>query len=128
MVPRPDGRIQGRIAKRSKDNDGNPIGRRNNNFLLDTRKYEVELEDGMTEEFNANVIAKNLFLQVDSEGNQYVLMREISDHRKDESAVPISDGWVEMPNGQKFQNKRPAGGNYSWNGRKEDPIGSAQRI
>jgi hypothetical protein len=37
MIPRPDGRIQGRIAKQSKDTDGNPIGRRNDNFLLDTR-------------------------------------------------------------------------------------------
>jgi hypothetical protein len=92
MIPRPDGRIQGRIAKRSKDNDGNPIGRRNDNFLLDTRKYKVDLEDGTTEEFYANVIAENLFSQVNSEGNQYVLMSAISDHRKDETSVPTSDG------------------------------------
>jgi hypothetical protein len=109
MVPRPDGRIQGQIAKRSKDNDGNPIRRRNDNFLLDTRKYEVELEDGMTEELYADVFAENLFLQVDSEGNQSVLMREISGHRKGESAVPISDGWVEMPNRRKFQKKTNRG-------------------
>jgi hypothetical protein len=109
MIPRPDGRIQGRIAKRSKDNDGNPVGRRNDNFLLDTRRYEVELEDGTTEEFYANVIAENLFSQVDSEGNQYVLMKEISDHRRDKSAVPISDGWVEMKNGRRFRKKTTRG-------------------
>jgi hypothetical protein len=30
MIPRPDGRIQGRITKRAKGEDGNPIGRRSN--------------------------------------------------------------------------------------------------
>jgi hypothetical protein len=87
VVPRPDGRIQGRIAKQSKDNDGNPIGPRNDNFLLDTRKYEAKQEDGTTEECYANVIAENLFLQVDTEGNQYVLMKEICDHRKLERQI-----------------------------------------
>ena len=69
----------------------------------------MELEDGTTEEFYANVIAENIFSQVDSEGNQYVLMKEISDHRKDETAVPISDGWVEMSNGRKFRKKTTRG-------------------
>lgn len=50
MVPQPDCRIQGRITKRAKDEDGNPIGRRLPNFYLDTHKYEVELSDGTTEE------------------------------------------------------------------------------
>ena len=109
MVPRPDGRIQGTITKRAKDNDGNPIGRRHNNFYLDTRKYEVELSDGTTEEYYANVIAENLFAQVDSEGRQYVLMKEISDHRKDETAIPISEGWLTMPNGRKVRRKSTQG-------------------
>jgi hypothetical protein len=98
MIPRPDGRIQGRITKRAKGEDGNPIVRRNNNYLLDTRRYEVELADGTSEEYYANVIAENLFAQVDSEGNQYVLMKEISEHRKDNMAIPTADGWVTMPN------------------------------
>jgi hypothetical protein len=67
------------------------------------------MEDGTTEEFYANVITENLFSQADSEGNQYVLMREISNHRKDETSVPTSDGWVEMPNGRKFRKKTTRG-------------------
>jgi hypothetical protein len=31
MVPLPDGRMQGRITKRAKDNKGNPIGKRHDN-------------------------------------------------------------------------------------------------
>jgi hypothetical protein len=40
--PQLDGRMQGRITKRAKDNDGNPIGRRHDSYLLDTRRYKVE--------------------------------------------------------------------------------------
>jgi hypothetical protein len=39
MLPYQDGRIQGTITKRAKGNNGNPIGRRNNNIYLDTRRY-----------------------------------------------------------------------------------------
>jgi hypothetical protein len=87
MVPKEDGRIQGTIVKRARTENGDPIGRRNPNAFLDTRKYEVELSDGTTEEFYANVIAENLFSQIDSEGRQYVLMNEISDHRRDETVL-----------------------------------------
>ena len=89
--------------------DRNPIGRRHNNFYLDTRKYEVELSDGTTEEYYANVIAENLFSQVDSEGRQYVLMKEISDHKKDETALPTTDGWIQMPNGRKVRKRTTKG-------------------
>jgi hypothetical protein len=99
MVPQADGRIQGRITKRAKDENGNPIGRRHNNPIMDTRVYEVEFSDGTTDEFHANVIAENLFSQVDSEGRQYILMKEISDHRKDDTAIEKSNGWIIMPNG-----------------------------
>jgi hypothetical protein len=56
------------------------------------------LSDGTTEGYHANVIAENLLSQVDSEGHQYVLMKEISEHQKDKTAVPSSEGWIEMPN------------------------------
>lgn len=38
---------------------------------------------------------------MDSEGHQYVLMKEISDHRKDDSAVSMANGWITKPNGTK---------------------------
>jgi hypothetical protein len=109
MLPYQDRRIQGTISKRSKGNFWNPIGRRHDNALLDTRRYEIELSDGTMEEYNANVIAENLFSQVDSEGRKYVLMKEISDHRKEEMAIPISDRWLQLGNGQKVQKRTTRG-------------------
>ena len=42
-------------------------------------------------EYSANVIAENLYSQVDAEGHRYVLLDSIIDHRKDSSAVSKED-------------------------------------
>jgi hypothetical protein len=68
MVPKEDRRIQGTIVKHARNDNGDPIGWRNPNAFLDTRRYKVELLDGTTEEFYANVIAEKLFSQIDLEG------------------------------------------------------------
>ena len=56
---------QGRVVKRLRDNDGNPVGRANDNPILDTREYVVEFDDGMEAELAANSIAQNMYAQCD---------------------------------------------------------------
>jgi hypothetical protein len=51
--------------------------------MLDTRTYEIEVPDGCSDEYTANVIAENMYAQCDSEGNQYNLMESIIDHKMD---------------------------------------------
>jgi hypothetical protein len=82
----------GRVVKRSRGLDGEPIGTAHANPLFDTREYEVEFTDGSREKYQVNVIAKNMFAQVDSKGNQRLLLQEIADHKSDHSTIPISDG------------------------------------
>lgn len=55
------------VVKRARDNNGNPIGKRHANPLLDTREYECELlEDWSFMRYHANVIAEeNFFAQCD---------------------------------------------------------------
>ena len=48
MIPKGNGMIVGKVIKRAKGEDGNPIGLRNSNPLLDTREYEVLMPDGAT--------------------------------------------------------------------------------
>ena len=67
------------------------------------REYEVEFTDGTREKYQANVIAENMYAQVDDEGLQYLLLQEITDHRKGNSAVPISEGTVRSANGTETQ-------------------------
>jgi hypothetical protein len=68
--------------------------------LFNTREYEIEFADGTHEKYQANTIAENMFAQVDSEGNQFLLLQEITDHKRDHSAVLISEGTVHDANGQ----------------------------
>jgi hypothetical protein len=59
--------VKAKVTGRKRDADGNPIGKRNANPILDTREYEVEFPDGATDVFTANIIAENLYAQVDEE-------------------------------------------------------------
>jgi len=47
------------------------------------------------------MIATNLYSQVDSEGRQFRMLEEISDHRKDKTAYSRDDGYVVSHNGNK---------------------------
>jgi hypothetical protein len=51
------------------------------------------MSDGSTETFSANIIAELLYSQVDSEGHEHVLLKEIIDHRSNGSAVPMDDAY-----------------------------------
>ena len=67
--------------------------------MLDTSEYTVEMSDGSSQELTANIIAELMFAQVDSEGHHYQLLQEITDHRKERSEIPISDGMIRSQNG-----------------------------
>ena len=49
--------------------------------------------DGSTDTYAANLIAENLYSQVDDEGRHFQLIDEITDHRKDGSALTKDDGF-----------------------------------
>jgi len=87
------------MIKRTRGLDGKPIGCAHTNPLFDTREYKIEFTDGTREKYQANIIAENMYAQVDSEGNQYLLLQEITDHRSDNSAIPILEGTVHSANG-----------------------------
>eukprot|EP00957_Ditylum_brightwellii_P193488 14733929-Ditylum_brightwellii.AAC.1 len=80
-----------RVIKRSWGLDGQSIGRAHPNPLFDTRTYDVEFKDGPVESYQANVIAKNILAQVDKEGHQFQALSEITDNRKDASAIPMAN-------------------------------------
>ena len=53
--------------------------------MLDTRKFEVELENGETDKIMANQIAANLYYKLDDEGRDVLQFKGIIDHKKDGS-------------------------------------------
>jgi hypothetical protein len=46
-----------------------------------------------------NVIAKNMYAQVDNEGNIVQLLDEIMDHKKDDTVIDIANGTVTTSSG-----------------------------
>ena len=93
------GKRRGRVIKQSRGPDGEPIGRAHTNPLFDTREYDIEFTDGAIERYMANVIAENMFAQVDEEGNMYMILQEIVDHKKDNSAMPMAEGMYQTRTG-----------------------------
>ena len=78
---------QGHVTKRSRGLDGEAVGRAHANPFFDAREYNIEFTYGSVDKYTANVITENMFSQVDDESNQYLLMNEITDHRKDNSHI-----------------------------------------
>ena len=90
-----------RVTKRLRNANGLPIGKASDNPILDTRMYEVEYLDGEKYALSANVIAENMFAQIDEEGNIHVMMDKITDHWFDEATVKIHDDFVTTSSGTK---------------------------
>ena len=98
-----------RVKKRKIDDDGVPVGVANDNPLMDNRIYVVEWADGHTEELMANIIAENLFAQIDDEGNRFVLLDDIIDHRKSEEALSGDDAFVISDNNMRHRRRTTQG-------------------
>ena len=75
------------------DTLGNSVDRSHDNPLLDTREYEMNLEDENTDRYFANVIAKNLSGMCDAEGNQYEIFKKIIDNKNNAQDIPIFYGY-----------------------------------
>ncbi len=97
------------VVKRATDHSGKPIGRAHANPLLDTREYEVQLEDGTYDKYFANTIAENLWSQCDDEGREHLAFGEIIEHRKNARAVHIADGFDISSNGSRKPKKTTVG-------------------
>jgi hypothetical protein len=61
------------------------------NPILDLRIFVIEFSDEDQKDVVYKVLAEYLFSQVDSEGNQYWLFKEIINHQKGKLAVKKSN-------------------------------------
>ena len=108
LLPHDGKMVTGRVTKRKRTDDGDPIGSYHAKPILDTRVYDVSFPDGSEASYAANVIAENMYAQCDSEGNQYVLLDEIVDHKHNDHAVAKADQYV-IVNGRKCKRKTTKG-------------------
>jgi hypothetical protein len=94
LLPKEEGYQRARITSRKRDAEGELIGKRDNNPLLDTRSYEACFPDGSIVDVAANTVASSLMDNCDEFGNEFRMMRSILDHKTDGTEVPKEDGWI----------------------------------
>ena len=63
-----------------KDENGKLKGTYNNKSILDTRMYAIMFPHGAVYEYEANIIAENIYSKVDSNGHRTLLLKEDTDH------------------------------------------------
>lgn len=97
------------VKRRAETLEGTKLGNYHKNPLMDTREYDIEYEDGTSDRYFGNVIAENLYSQVDSEGHQFFVLQEITDHNKDATAIDVADGFTVSHNGNRHPKKTTRG-------------------
>jgi hypothetical protein len=103
LFPKGGTMTKGRVTARKRDADGNPKGRANPNPILDTREYTVTFDDGDVTDLTANLIAESSYAQCDPDGNQYVLLDSLIDHRRLDTALQLSDQTAVRNDGRTYQ-------------------------
>ena len=74
MLPSGSEMSRGRVIGCKRDIDRNTAVRAPENQILDTREYTVQFDYGEVTELTENSIAKSMYAQCDTDGNQYVLL------------------------------------------------------
>ena len=92
LIPYGSEQLRGIVKRRHRDSEGNLYGKGNKNPILDTRRYEVQMPDGSLETYGANIIAESIMANIDDDGNLFVLLDKILDHKSSDEAIKIKDG------------------------------------
>ena len=103
LLPHGESMQRARVVRRKVGDDGTPVGLLNDNPILDSRMYEVQFPDGATQTVTANLIAENLYSQIDKEGRSHQVVKEVTDHRYTEAAIPLDKGYYKTKNGRRLK-------------------------
>ena len=109
LLPQGEATKSGKVIGRTVDDSGQTIGQFNENPLLNSIIYDVEFPNGEIREYAANVIAQNMYSQVDSQGRSHVILDSIIDYSMDDDAIPMSEKYVTTKSGQRRLRKTTQG-------------------
>ena len=108
-LPHEDDMKHATVVRRSKGRDGSIQGSSGSNPMMDTRVYDVMFDDGTVKQYSANIIAENMYAQIDADGRHSLLMDSIIDHRCNEHAVTHDNMYVVTKRGNKQLRKTTIG-------------------
>ena len=108
-LPQGEAMQSAKVIGRAMDEDGNLIGRYDDNPILNTMVYNVEFPDGDIREYSANVIAENMYAQVDANGYSHTILESIMDYSKDGTAVERDDMYITTKSGTRRMRQSTVG-------------------
>ena len=85
--PQGESELWGKVVGLCLDKDGKVIGSPNENPYMNTALYEVKFDDGTTQTYGANIIAKNLWRSVNDEGYHEDILHSIVGFKLHPNAV-----------------------------------------
>ena len=101
ILPQGEELSSAKVRGRSQDSSGEQIGTYDPNPLLNTLLYDVEFTDGTLKQYSANIIAENMYSQVDEEGYSKTILESIVDYKKDGHAITKENMYVYTKSGQR---------------------------
>ena len=104
-----EGSKRATVKCRVRNDDGTVVATHHWKPLVDTREYELDYYNGTHDQYFASVIADHLYSQIDSKEQHVLLLEDISDHRKDGTALEVSNGYTVRHNGDRIPNKTTRG-------------------
>ena len=109
LLPHGEEMQPARVVKRHKGEDGTIKGTYSDNPIANTILYDVEFNDGSVREYSANVIAENLYDQVDADGYSHSMLDCIVDVRKTIDAVLKEKMYITTSSGKRRLRHTTAG-------------------
>ena len=109
LLPQVESLSRAKVIGQSATDSGDPIGSYDVNPLLNSILYDVEFDDGEIKQYSANIIAENMYSQVDGEGFSKTIFDSILDYRKDSDALSAKDKYIITKSGQFHQRKTTSG-------------------
>ena len=101
-LPLGDNMHRAKVIGRSTNNDdGSTVGTYDHNPMLNSMVYDVEFSNGIVKEYAANVIAENIYSQVDPEGYSTTILDLIMDYKRDGNATDKADKYIFTKSGTK---------------------------
>ena len=91
MLPHGGTLSMGRVIERKRYADGKPVGRANNNSILDSRDYLVYFEDVEVTELTANFIAESIYAMCDPEGERVLIFDCIVYFKRERNFMTLTD-------------------------------------
>ena len=109
LLPHGEELIAAKVIRRTLDEIGKVTGIHSDNTILNTLRYNLEFPDVIVCPYAANVIADNIYAQVNSEGIWTNIIDAIIDYCIDGHAVSNNDQYFVPKRGHQHLHKTTAG-------------------